>query len=68
MNIAVSQELFLNQIIAAFRISRDNFTLDVDLSIPSRGVTALFGLSGSGKTTLLRCIAGLENTRHGNAT
>ena len=36
------------------------FTLDVDLRLPGRGVTALFGHSGSGKTTLLRCIAGLE--------
>ncbi len=36
------------------------FTLDVDLQLPGRGVTALFGHSGSGKTTLLRCMAGLE--------
>lgn len=35
------------------------FSLDVDLNLPSRGVTALFGHSGSGKTTTLRCIAGL---------
>jgi molybdate transport system ATP-binding protein len=34
--------------------------LDVDLEMPGRGVTALFGRSGSGKTALLRCIAGLE--------
>lgn len=36
------------------------FTLDVNLSLPAKGVTALFGHSGSGKTTLLRCIAGLH--------
>ncbi len=36
------------------------FTLDVDLVLPGRGVTALFGHSGSGKTTCLRLIAGLE--------
>jgi molybdate transport system ATP-binding protein len=36
------------------------FSLDVDLSLPGRGVTVLFGHSGSGKTTLLRCVAGLE--------
>lgn len=36
------------------------FSLDVDLVLPGRGVTALFGHSGSGKTTLLRCVAGLE--------
>lgn len=36
------------------------FSLDVDLQLPGRGVTVLFGHSGSGKTTLLRCVAGLE--------
>lgn len=45
---------------ALFRIEWPGFSLDVDLRLPSRGVTALFGHSGSGKTTLLRCIAGLE--------
>ncbi len=45
---------------ARFRIDRDDFSLDVDLSVPSRGITALFGPSGCGKTTLLRAIAGLE--------
>ena len=42
-----------------------DFTLDVDLALPSHGVTALFGPSGSGKTTLLRCIAGLERASQG---
>ena len=43
-----------------FRIDRGGFTLDVDLSVPARGVTGLFGPSGCGKTSLLRAIAGLE--------
>ena len=41
------------------------FTLDVDLQLPGRGVSALYGHSGSGKTTCLRCIAGLERAEHG---
>lgn len=41
------------------------FTIDVDLSLPGRGVTALYGHSGSGKTTCLRCIAGLEKPQEG---
>lgn len=45
---------------ARFCIDWPGFTLDVNLTLPKRGVTALFGHSGSGKTTLLRCIAGLE--------
>lgn len=48
-----------------FRLDRGEFVLDVDLSLPARGVTALFGSSGSGKTTLLRCVAGLEHAAGG---
>jgi molybdate transport system ATP-binding protein len=50
---------------ARFLLEREGFTLDVDLELPARGVTALFGQSGSGKTTLLRCIAGLERAPRG---
>lgn len=50
------------------RLSRGNFTLAVDLSLPVRGVTALFGTSGSGKTTCLRVLAGLENAAQGTVT
>nr|WP_321860647.1 molybdenum ABC transporter ATP-binding protein [Pseudomonas sp. V3/K/3/5] len=41
------------------------FALEVDLHLPGRGVTALYGHSGSGKTTCLRCIAGLERATDG---
>ncbi|WP_018078072.1 molybdenum ABC transporter ATP-binding protein [Thiobacillus denitrificans] len=43
-----------------FRTTLGDFSLDADFSLPSHGVTALFGQSGSGKTTLLRLIAGLS--------
>jgi molybdate transport system ATP-binding protein len=46
-------------------LSYPGFALDVDLQLPGRGVTALFGHSGSGKTTCLRCIAGLERADEG---
>ena len=39
--------------------SADGFRLQVDLELPSVGVTALIGASGAGKSTLLRIIAGL---------
>lgn len=50
----------MSTIEARFKAQRSDFTLDIDLSVPARGITALFGASGSGKTTTLRCIAGLE--------
>lgn len=36
------------------------FVLDVNLTLPGSGITAIFGRSGSGKSTFLRCVAGLE--------
>ena len=48
-------------------LHRENFTLDVDVRIPAKGITGLFGESGSGKTTLLRCIAGLEKIDDGES-
>ena len=50
---------------ANFRLAFPKFTLETDLQLPDKGVTALFGHSGCGKTTLLRCIAGLERAPHG---
>ena len=41
-------------------LALQGFTLDVDLVLPGRGITALFGHSGCGKTTCLRVLAGLE--------
>ena len=53
-----------NRIEAEFAGRLGSFALDVQLTLPSRGVTALFGPSGCGKTSVLRCIAGL-NRLHG---
>ncbi|MCY1503175.1 Vitamin B12 import ATP-binding protein BtuD [compost metagenome] len=50
---------------ARFRLDYQGFGLDVDLQLPGRGVSALFGHSGSGKTTCLRCVAGLERAASG---
>lgn len=50
---------------ARLKLNYSGFSLDVDLQLPGRGVTALYGHSGSGKTTCLRCIAGLERAKQG---
>ncbi len=50
---------------ARFHLQKQEFTLDIDLTVPTRGVLAVFGPSGCGKTTLLRVIAGLERVPGG---
>lgn len=50
---------------AKFTLDWPGFRLDVDVTLPGIGVTALFGASGSGKTTLLRLLAGLERAPRG---
>jgi molybdate transport system ATP-binding protein len=42
------------------QLERKHFSLKVNLSLPSFGVTAFFGPSGCGKSSLLRTLAGLE--------
>lgn len=50
---------------ARLRVERGDFSLDVDLSLPEEGITAVFGPSGCGKTTFLRAMAGLERDARG---
>ena len=54
-----------SEIRARFRVDHRSFSLDVDLTLPGHGVTAVFGPSGSGKTTCLRAMAGLEHAADG---
>ncbi|MCU1719086.1 molybdenum ABC transporter ATP-binding protein [Pseudomonas sp. 5P_3.1_Bac2] len=50
---------------ARFKLRQGEFNLDVDLQLPGRGVSALFGDSGAGKTSCLRCLAGLDKPQQG---
>jgi molybdate transport system ATP-binding protein len=54
-----------NVIQLRYQLQRRDFALDVDLELPLRGISGVFGTSGAGKTSLLRCIAGLERPSHG---
>jgi molybdate transport system ATP-binding protein len=49
-------------------LPRADFDLEVDFTVPARGISVLFGASGSGKTSILRCVAGLEHARNGRVT
>ena len=55
----------MSGITARFNRSLGEFSLSVDLSLPGRGVSAVFGPSGSGKTSVLRCMAGLDHAPGG---
>lgn len=46
-----------------FSLPLASFELQVDLTLPPRGITVVYGASGSGKTSLLRCVAGLQRPR-----
>ena len=50
------------------RVSYQQFDLAIQLPIPLKGITGIFGHSASGKSTLLRAIAGLEKTLVGEIT
>lgn len=53
---------------AKIAVQYPDFSLDVDLNLPTSGVTAIFGPSGSGKTSLIRAIAGLERPEYARIT
>lgn len=61
----MSTDLNTAGITAAFTHRSGDFSLEVSLALPGRGVTAIYGPSGSGKTTFLRCVAGLERAGSG---
>ena len=50
----------MNTMHIALQLKRHTCNIEVDLTVPTQGITALFGPSGSGKTTILRCLAGLD--------
>ena len=56
----------MNALKAQLDVALPNFRLQADISLPGKGVTAIFGPSGCGKTTLLRCLAGLERSPAGH--
>lgn len=56
----------MKTIYARFRGILGHFNLDVEFSVPGRGITALFGPSGCGKTVVLRCMAGLTRMDDGD--
>jgi molybdate transport system ATP-binding protein len=52
---------------ASVRVRRDNFTLDIELTVAAGETVAVLGPNGAGKTTLLRALAGLDEV-HGRVS
>ena len=55
----------MNSLLFKGKVSYPAYELNFDLSLPSTGITALFGVSGAGKSTLLRAVAGLVRPSDG---
>ena len=47
---------------------RGELAIELDIALPPRGITALFGPSGAGKTSCLRAIAGLDRDSTGTVS
>jgi len=58
----------VSQLDIKININYRQFNLTIQLPIPLKGITGIFGHSASGKSTLLRAIAGLEQTLDGEIT
>ena len=57
-----------SQLDIKINVNYRQFSLTIQLPIPLKGITGIFGHSASGKSTLLRAIAGLEQTLEGEIT
>lgn len=66
MTVAVERTADTSTLDCRVRKRLGDFSLDISLSVPGSGVTALFGQSGSGKTSLLRLVAGLDRPDQGH--
>ena len=55
----------MSQLILKYQQKLGETEFDVDLTLPSKGITAIFGRSGAGKTSLINAISGLKNPDRG---
>ena len=55
----------MSKLILKYQQKLGETEFDVDLTLPSQGITAIFGRSGAGKTSLINAISGLKNPDSG---
>ncbi|MFA0413408.1 molybdenum ABC transporter ATP-binding protein ModC [Vibrio renipiscarius] len=55
-----------NTLLLAFQQVLGETHFDVDVQLPAKGITAIFGRSGAGKTSLINAVAGLTQPQNGH--
>ena len=55
----------MNSIRVCFKQKLGHTKFDIDVTIPNKGITSVFGKSGAGKTSLINVIAGLNRPEQG---
>ncbi|MYM58760.1 molybdenum ABC transporter ATP-binding protein ModC [Vibrio sp. OCN044] len=55
----------MNSIRVCFKQNLGHTKFDIDVTIPNKGITSVFGKSGAGKTSLINVIAGLNRPEQG---
>ncbi|NVD07883.1 molybdenum ABC transporter ATP-binding protein ModC [Vibrio sp. JPW-9-11-11] len=55
----------MSNLVIQYRQRLGSTDFDVDLRLPDKGITAIFGRSGAGKTSLINAVAGLTTPQQG---
>ncbi|MFM2586806.1 molybdenum ABC transporter ATP-binding protein ModC [Vibrio sp. TBV020] len=55
----------MSELTIQYKQNLGNIEFDIDLQLPEKGITAIFGRSGAGKTSLINVIAGLREPTRG---
>lgn len=55
----------MSRLAIAFKQTLGNCDFDIDVELPAKGITAIFGRSGAGKTSLINVVAGLTKPNSG---
>ncbi|ROV58320.1 molybdenum ABC transporter ATP-binding protein ModC [Vibrio ponticus] len=56
----------MSKLAIAFKQTLGDTEFDINVELPSRGITAIFGRSGAGKTSLINAVAGLTQPDSGH--
>lgn len=55
----------MSELVIRYKQTLGELEFDIDLTLPEKGITAVFGRSGAGKTSLINVVAGLKQPNSG---